>query len=70
MIFRCSLIFFQDYNKIAKQIRNHYFGNLQVNATTLHQYYEAFSDVAFNYAIDRSVRIQAAASTGRTYYYR
>lgn len=56
---------------MCKKVRQFYFGNESVNnTTTLKNYFEIMSDVAFNYAIDRSVNAYADSSTGQTYYYR
>lgn len=55
---------------MAKKIREHYFGNNDINKSTLTNYSTLLSDVLFNYGIERAARFQSQASTGKTFYYR
>lgn len=56
---------FQLYKDISQKIREFYFDGKQV---TVAQLDVLLSDVVFLYGIDLSARIQAAKSTGRTFY--
>lgn len=55
---------------MAAQIRTHYYGNQPIDATTLYARSAQVSEVDFAYSIDRSAKLMAAASSGRTFYYR
>lgn len=55
----------QLYKEISQKIRDFYFDGKNVTADKLSV---LLSDVVFWYGIDLSARIQAAKSTGRTFY--
>lgn len=52
-----------------KEVRKFYFGDKPVNRDTLQQFVRLLDDVLFIYGTDKSVRAQAARSTGKTFYY-
>lgn len=55
---------------MAAKVRQHYFGDRPIDGHTLYEYSTLFGDVFFTYGIQLAVRLQAAASTGRTFFYR
>lgn len=55
---------------MVAQIRNHYYGNQPIDASTLYEYSVQVSEIDFAYSIDRSAKLMASASSGRTFYYR
>lgn len=62
------IIFTQDYKNISKQIREFYFNGGHVNADSLDNMNELMTDGKFIYSSVLNTRIQAAKSTGKTFY--
>lgn len=52
-----------------EEVRNFYFGKYTQNDQKTKRYVELLSDVNFGYGTDKAVRINAAKSKGKTYYY-
>jgi hypothetical protein len=62
-------IYFQEYANYIREIRQFYFNDKEVNASTLNEYTQFISDVFITYAINLAARKQAKRSTGRTYFF-
>lgn len=60
----------QKFREMAAKVRQHYFGTRPVDATTLYEYNQVVSDIAFAYGIETAVKMQANASSGNTFYFR
>ncbi|XP_055312466.1 acetylcholinesterase-like [Sitodiplosis mosellana] len=60
----------KEYQKLAKQIRQFYFGESPIDETTLVQYLNLFSDINFTYAIDKAAKRHANKTSSKVYYYR
>ena len=60
----------QRLSELYKTIRQHYFGDKNIDHNSIHEYAKAESDILFNYGIDFSVRAHAKASNANTYYYK
>lgn len=55
---------------MARAIRNHYFGaDIRLSNDHVSEFVDLLSDVVFVYGIDRSAKVQAERSTGKTYFY-
>lgn len=61
--------FSDEYNEMVTDIRKYYFGDKLINRDTLAQFVKLLTDVFFIYGIDKSAKIQAKRSTGKTFYY-
>lgn len=61
---------FQEYKKIAKEIRKLYFNDAAIDEKTLKQYIDLLSAVNFTYGIDKSVKQHATKTNSKTFYFR
>lgn len=61
--------FSKEYDDMAKDVRKFYFGDKTINRDSLTQFVKLLSDVFFIYGIDKSAKVQAVRSSGKTYYY-
>lgn len=61
----------QEYKEMFAEIRNFYFGeDGDINNETIAELTDLHSDVFFAYGIDKSAKIHAKKSSGKTFYYR
>lgn len=60
----------QEYQKIAKELRDFYFGDAAIDETTLEQYIKLLSDLNFIYGIDKAAKRHASKTDSNTYYLR
>lgn len=54
---------------VAKELRQHYFGDKEINDETMEQYFNYLGDGMFAYPIIRNVRMQVEAGNDKVYLY-
>lgn len=61
----------KEYKEMFAEIRDFYFGeDGSINNETLTELTDLYSDVFLAYGIDKSAKIHAQKSSGKTFYYR
>lgn len=62
---------FQEYRELADEVRQYYFGaNSIIDNDNIVAYIDMLSDIFIFYHLDKSAKLQANASTGKTFYFR
>lgn len=60
----------QEYRAVNKEIRQFYFGKDVINMGKSFEYVDMLSDINFGYAIDKTAKLHATKSKGKTFYAR
>lgn len=71
MFSRFFVIFFsQDFEELVEEIRQFYFGSDNIDSEQIERYVELLSYANFRLGVEKSVKLHASKSIGKTYYYR
>lgn len=62
--------FVKEYRTLNDEIRQFYFGNDSINVNKSNEYIALLSDMNFFYGIDKTAKLHALKSKGRTFYAR
>lgn len=61
-------LFSQQHRNLTNEIRKFYFDDDAIDGQSIPKYFEYLSDSNYAYPVDKSVRVLAAKSNGKTYY--